>query len=200
MDLNEPTTVEDLVRHYTPELVPKPEYQYQRFVQFTSFLLGTTIAYPLFYATLGLIGVSSPGLAIVPAVMGGLGVAFAFARYVRSEQEDEAHQFSAEIRDSPWKFYEAVALKFETEINRQRARTIGPDTEWGRARLSLENAADEAERSVAYWTQRLTTEPGSAIAQAQLAAATRLREKFRTALSPKPFGSAARSAGWNGSA
>jgi len=174
MDSLELTTVEDLVRRHTPELIPQSDAVIRGIAVF---LLTGTVALP----TLAAIGVHAPALTLMLAsiagVLGGVGTGWLTHR----DHQAQLHRFSRELNDSPWLFYEAVALKFAAEVERQRARTIGPSSEWGRARLSLESAAQEADRSVAYWTQRQATERD--IAQTQLEAATRLRDKFHTALS-----------------
>jgi hypothetical protein len=178
MDSLELTSVEDLVRRHTPELIPASEPEIRFFVPVAFFLLTGTIALTLLSA----MGFQPPlplMFAGITGVAGGGGMAW----MMRRDQQAQVRRFASDLKDSPWKFYEAVALKFAAEVERQRARTIGPSSEWGRARLSLESAAQEADRSVAYWTQRLAKERGSDIAQTQLAAATRLRDKFHTALS-----------------
>jgi hypothetical protein len=182
MDSLELTTVEDLVRQHTPELIPQPE-EHQFLVQFAVFMLVATVAFPMIFLGLSTIAVTAPVAALIPASIAGAAGAISVRWFSRRDYQAQLQRFSNDLKDSPWKFYEAVALKFAAEIERQRARTLGPDTEWGRARLRLERATQEADRSVAYWTQRLSTEPSSDIAQTQLKAATRLRDKFNTALS-----------------
>jgi hypothetical protein len=173
MESLEPTTVEDLVRRHAPDLIPQSDRGIRLFVQFAGFMLIATIS----VTTLGAIGAHPSGWGpIVLGLAGALGIGWA----MRREHEAKVRLFSKQLQESPWIFYEAVASKFAAEVEVQRARTIGPDSEWGRARLSLESAAQEAERSVAYWTQRLSSD--REIATTQLAAATRLRDKFHAAL------------------
>ena len=183
MNSLEPTTAEDLVRLHTPELIPQADAETRVLAQGVVLLLVATCAYPILLISLGTIGIQAPALTLLLSSISGVAGAVVTGRWVRRDHEARLRHFSKELRDSPWKFYEAVALKFSDEIERQRARTIGPTSEWGRARHRLESAAQEAERSVAYWTHRLATEPGNDIAQTQLKAATLLRDKFTTALS-----------------
>jgi hypothetical protein len=183
MELLEPTTAEELVRQFTPELIPQPEIEFRIISQIGSFMLCATAAFPLFFYAFTTLGIQTQLWPIILSSITGVGGAVSVTRWSRRDYEEQLRHFSKELRDSPWKFYEAVARKFESEIQRQRARTIGPDSEWGRARLRLESAAQEAERSVAYWTQRLSLEPNNDIAQTQITAATQLRDKFRSALS-----------------
>ena len=183
MDSLEPTSAEDLVRLHTPELIPQADEEAWIIAQFATFLLAATSAFPILLYALGRIGIHEAGLTVMLAGIAGVAAAAGIGRYFRRDYQNQLRRFSTEVRDSPWKVYEAVALKFAREIERQRARTIGPNSEWGQARLRLESAAQEADRSVAYWIQRLSTELGNDIAKTQLAAATQLRDKFLAALS-----------------
>lgn len=178
LDSLELTSVEDLVRRHTPELIPDSDPVIRVFIPVAFFLLAATVTVTLVSA----IGIQSPLALMLAGIAGGAGGG-GIGWHMRRDHQAQLRRFSSDLKDSPWKFYEAVALKFAAEVERQRARTIGPTSEWGRARLSLESAAQEADRSVAYWTQRLAKERDSDIAQTQLAAATRLRDKFHTALS-----------------
>lgn len=173
MESLEPTTVEELVRRHTPDLVPHTGPGIS-FLVIMSYIVTWTLAVTMFAAA----GVSNPWsitLASVAGLPAAVGAGWIARRQVR--------RFAKQLKESPWLFYDAVAARFAGEVERQRARAIGPESEWGRARLSLEGAAQEADRSVAYWTQRLAKEPGSDIATTQLAAARRLRDKFHSALS-----------------
>ena len=71
---------------------------------------------------------------------------------------------------------------FRSRIQAHRKRTLGTGSEWGRARASLAEAADEAQRSSAYWRERLRVEPGNKLAQAQGEVAAKLRAKLGEAL------------------
>ena len=178
MDSLEPTTVEDLVRRHAPQLIPRSDPGIRVAVQGVFFLLTATVT----VAVLGAIGIHAPAVALTLAGISGVAAAGGIGWQMRRDHQAQVDRFSSALENAPWTLYEAVALKFVAEIERQRARTIGPESEWGRARLTLESAAQEADRSVAYWTQRLAFEPDG-IAREQLKAANRLRDKFRTALS-----------------
>ena len=78
--------------------------------------------------------------------------------------------------------HEFAVADFRERIAEHRARTIGANSEWGRARASLAEAADEAQRSVAYWRERLRAEPESELAGAQGRVADRLEAKLGEAL------------------
>lgn len=67
-------------------------------------------------------------------------------------------------------------------IGAHRARTLGPRSEWGRARAPLATALDEAEGRVAYWDERIREEPDSELASLQLRTARKLEAKLRSAL------------------
>jgi hypothetical protein len=177
MEPLEPTSVEDLVRRYTPELIPQSDRAIRLVVSGVFFVLTWTVT----VIALGAIGVHDSAATLASACLAGGAAGVGIEWQARRNHKAQVERFSNTLQNSPWVFYEAVALKFVEEIERQRARTLGPDSDWGRARLKLERAAHEADRSVAYWTQRLAMEPDG-IAQAQLVAATRLWAKFHTAL------------------
>lgn len=75
-----------------------------------------------------------------------------------------------------------AAREFRLQIGRHRARTLGADSEWGTARAALAEAADEAQRSVAYWQARVRQEPGNELAAGQSRTASGLDDKLRSAL------------------
>ena len=78
--------------------------------------------------------------------------------------------------------HEFAVAEFRERIATHRARTLGADSEWGRARSSLADAADEAQRSTAYWRERLRAEPESKLARTQGPIADRLEAKLGEAL------------------
>lgn len=80
------------------------------------------------------------------------------------------------------KVHRFAAREFRLQIGRHRARTLGADSEWGMARAALAEAADEAQRSVAYWKARVRQEPDNQLAAGQSKTATGLDEKLRSAL------------------
>ena len=67
-------------------------------------------------------------------------------------------------------------------VEAHRARTLGPGSEWGRARAPLATALDEAEGRVAYWDERIREEPDSELASLQVRTARKLEAKLRSAL------------------
>ncbi|MDE2875219.1 MAG: hypothetical protein OXU69_05895 [Gemmatimonadota bacterium] len=75
-----------------------------------------------------------------------------------------------------------AAREFRLQIGRHRARTLGADSEWGTARAALAEAADEAQRSVAYWQARVRQEPDNELAAGQSRTASGLDDKLRSAL------------------
>lgn len=72
---------------------------------------------------------------------------------------------------------------FQRQIRNHRRRTLGPKSEWGVARASLEKAADGAQRSRAYWQTRLAQEPGNPLAERSLDTAKKLDAKLGAARS-----------------
>lgn len=80
------------------------------------------------------------------------------------------------------KVHKFAAREFRLQIGRHRARTLGADSEWGTARAALAEAADEAQRSVAYWKARIEQEPDNQLAAGQSETASDLDDKLRSAL------------------
>lgn len=80
------------------------------------------------------------------------------------------------------KVHRFAARDFRLQIGRHRARTLGADSEWGMARAALAEAADEAQRSVAYWKARTEQEPDNQLAAGQSQTASDLDGKLRSAL------------------
>ena len=78
--------------------------------------------------------------------------------------------------------HQFAVREFGRQIREYRARTLGADSEWGTARASLAEAADEAQRSVAYWEGRVRQEPDNRLASGRSSAAAELDEKLRSAL------------------
>ena len=88
-------------------------------------------------------------------------------------------------RSEPWavlRVHEFAVTEFRERIQAHRERTMGRGSEWGRARSELTQAADEAQRSAAYWRERLRGEPESELARTQGRVADRLEAKLGEAL------------------
>ena len=71
---------------------------------------------------------------------------------------------------------------FRQRIQSHRARTLGSDSEWGKARTSLAEALDEARQSEAYWRLRSQQADEKDFARRQREVAARLERKLRQAL------------------
>ena len=77
--------------------------------------------------------------------------------------------------------YHFAVREFSQQVEEHRARTLGSDSDWGTARGALAEAADEAQRSAAYWRGRVRQEPGNELAASQLQTASGLEEKLQSA-------------------
>lgn len=108
------------------------------------------------------------------------------AQQRRSEIRKSAQRgIAAYGRGEPWavlRVHEFAVTEFRERIQAHRERTLGRGSEWGRARSELAQAADEAQRSAAYWRERLRGEPGSELARTQGRVADRLEAKLGEAL------------------
>ena len=131
----------------------------------------------------GLFGVL--GVAALVWVLNGLGKAYP-ARRKRSEIHATVHRGIAAYGNAePWavlRVHEFAVTEFRERIQVHRERTLGRGSEWGRARSELAEAADEAQRSAAYWRERLRGEPESDLARTQSPIADRLEAKLAEAL------------------
>ena len=90
--------------------------------------------------------------------------------------------FMRMLDDAPWEMHQAIADHFRRDIEAHRERTLGVGSEWHRARDPLKKAFDEANRSVAYWKERLGQDESNETVRAQLGTAERLSAKFGEAL------------------
>jgi hypothetical protein len=182
VDSEELVSVEDLVVQYAPELIPPLKRQLRVDAYITAFVLAAFGTYVSIFAVIeGSGGVAGPWILALTGGWLGLGGLLA-ERFVQHRYRKDYARFQRDLQQSPWKVYDLVASKFAEEIERQRARTLGPQSEWGRARQPLEHAAQEAARSVAYWQQRAAMEPDNVLPREQLQTAEQLRGKFDKAL------------------
>ena len=124
---------------------------------------------------------ATPGfLAMVVAV--GASV-FACSRlFLRVRVRRALAAFRAGETTAVGKVHRFAAREFRLQIGKHRARTLGEDSEWGMARTALAGAADEAQRSVAYWEARVRQEPDNQLAAGQSRTASDLDGKLRSAL------------------
>lgn len=72
---------------------------------------------------------------------------------------------------------------FRQLVEQHRARTMDPESEWARARAPLEKAVNDANKSVAYWRERLKSDPDNQVCLRQYRIVKGLEEKLRSALS-----------------
>lgn len=125
------------------------------------------------------------GVAALIWVLNGLGKAYP-ARRKRSEIRATVHRGIAAYGNAePWavlRVHEFAVTEFRERIQVHRERTLGRGSEWGRARSELAEAADEAQRSAAYWRERLRGEPGGDLARTQSPIANRLEAKLAEAI------------------
>ncbi len=78
--------------------------------------------------------------------------------------------------------YQRLAVdEFRRQIEIHRRRALGDRSEWAKARAELVRAVSEAQGSVAYWEERVASDPESELAQAQLEVAEGLEAKLFTA-------------------
>lgn len=117
-------------------------------------------------------------LLFVPAAVG----CFVSERIHRKQVRRRLEAFRAGDPDAVQAVCNYAATEFRRTIKSHRARTLGNNTEWGRARGSLEKALDDAQRSVAYWEKRAGAGRDNELARTQLEVAVELEAKLRLAL------------------
>ena len=87
-------------------------------------------------------------------------------------------------RGEPWavaRVHEYAVEEFRSRVAEHRERTLGDSSQWGRARASLMEAANDAQRSAAYWAARLRQEPSNEFAKSQKDVSDRLQAKLAKA-------------------
>lgn len=156
-----------------------------------SMLVGCGVLLLLFGTCVSGFSAGGPGMLSFLGVTGGIWL------LVKVTRNDSYRRRRAEIRRSvrdgieaykrgeSWavlRVHEFAVDDFRDRIQRHRARTLGAKSEWGLARASLAEAADEAARSTAYWRERLRVEPGNKLALSQREVAAKLRVKLGEAL------------------
>ena len=131
----------------------------------------------------GLFGVL--GVAALVWVLNGLRKTYPTRRKRSAILKLAEDGIAAYQRAEPWavlQVHEFAVTEFRERIQVHRERTLGRGSEWGRARSELAQAADDAQRSAAYWRERLRGEPGSDLARTQSPIADRLEAKLAEAL------------------
>lgn len=179
---NGPLGVEQLVREYAAELLPSPEPLSERIKEYLgATALGLVVAIGTASALWS--GEAWPTgrytLLVVSVVLGTIALA---ERFMRVEHHSRVERTLRDLVEDPGQIYEAVARNFRKEIQAQRDRTLGPESEWSRAWAPLLESADQANRSAAYWRQRLVNEPEDERLASQLKTAERLEQKFGDAI------------------
>lgn len=174
-------SIEDLARQYAPELVPDPDRDTFA-VHVAAFTGALLLAYWVLHFVLGPGGDLLQPFSFVVAGSFTVAGVFIARKTLRSGHQENLAVFKRTLIDEPWVIYERVANQFTAELERQRARMLGPDSDWGRTRQPLLAATQEAARSMAYWKQRTSMDPSSESARQQLALAEHLARKFQDAL------------------
>ena len=95
---------------------------------------------------------------------------------------ERMRHYQRQLNETPGVLFDEIASKFRREIRVHREKVLGPDSEWGRARAPLLEAKDEANRSVAYWRERMEHDATNEAARVQLRSADELEVKFAAAL------------------
>jgi hypothetical protein len=180
-DSPEALDIQKLVREHMPELVPDPLQE----VRVTTHVLGlaasTYVGLVVSYWILGDRYFEHAGFLAIPLTAWALG-AVVCEYALRRSHANRVREFTERSTAAPWTLFATITACFRRDIERQRERTLGPYSQWAKARQPLKEASDEANRSAAYWRQRLEMEPDNEVARSSLETAERLEQKFRGAV------------------
>jgi hypothetical protein len=153
-DSPEALDIQELVREHMPELVPDPLQE----VRVTTHVLGlaasTYVGLVVSYWILGDRYFEHAGFLAIPLTAWALG-AVVCEYALRRSHANRVREFTERSTAAPWTLFATITERFRRDIERQRERTLGPYSEWAKARQPLKEASDEANRSAAYWRQRL---------------------------------------------
>ena len=173
--------IEELVARYAPDIRPVLSVR-TRLGSVGFSLLAAGYAWMVHaYVLYGEAYLSKPGTLLVGALWLALGLVGGevISRYVHRSR---LRIFRRLVEETPWVIHGEIAARFRREIQAQRDRTMGAGSEWHAARQPLQDAFDQANRSMAYWRERLKQDPSNEVTGAQLATAERLTGKFSDAL------------------
>jgi len=172
--------VAELVATFAPKLLPTLERADLVGTAFSMGFIGAIIA--LIAAQLAGLAVSGVGVAMGVMSLGGAVGAVIGVYERRARHRRSVRHFTLTCESNPLPLYEKIAQHFKVQINVSRARMLGPQSDWHRSRAPLEAAKDEADRSVAYWSERLKEDKENSVAVLQLTTAKSLKSKFSDAL------------------
>ena len=165
-----------LITSYAPELKPRLHRE-------VGLVLGGLglVAFTMAVALM-LAGTLTPVNALV-----AFGVTFGLSALLsevisRFEHRSAARDYERRVLFRPDILYGQVADKFKTEITDYRTRMLGPQSDWHKARDPLKQAQDEANRSIAYWGERLRQGGDSEVVERNIEIAENLSLKFTRAL------------------
>jgi hypothetical protein len=178
---NDVVRVEEVVARYAPELEPKLDARRRLPPYLLGVLAGAYLAALVSWAVLGpeFEPASAAWFIAVPCWLAGLVGGEIAARLLH---RGALRDFGRMVENTPWEVHHAVAERFRQDIAAHRRRTLGEGSEWHRARDPLKTAFDEANRSAAYWRERLDQDELNETVRKQLATAERLSAKFGEAL------------------
>lgn len=181
MDLIDPEAVamEDLVRRYLPGRVPQLTMEQRLPVIIGGGFLIWAGGLTILAAT----GIWTPldGFSLLGSFLGSLCATAVGSEIVfRWDHRKQLARFHGDLATGA--LLGDVVERFREEIERYRSRTLGSNSDWARARDPLSKAKDEANRAVEYWSERAKDEDMAEVAEAKLALARTLEDKFGKAI------------------
>lgn len=161
-----------LVAAYAPEFEPRAP---SLLMTWLGWLAGTLVANALIF---GATVTGSPLTWVPVLVVSGTG-AWVTSRVMLAWR---IHAYEQTIEKRPYELHEMVAYKFRGEIEEHRARLLGDDTEWQQTRAALRRAEDDANQSLAYWTERVVEDRKNELAVSHKRTVQLLQSKLSDAI------------------
>jgi len=161
-----------LVAAYAPEFEPQAP---SLLLAWLAWLVGALVANALIFAAT----VTGSPLTWLPVlVVSGTG-AWVTSRGMLAWR---IYVYEQTIEKRPYELHEMLACKFREEIEEHRARLLGDDTEWQQTRAALRRAEDDANQSLAYWTDRALEDRRNELAGSHRRTAQLLHSKLSDAV------------------
>ncbi len=172
-------STEALVEHFAPELAPRLGWG----ERFGPYLAGLVLA--LWLVQIAIDVTAGPLVAgrLAAVVAAALTMFFVVGEGgARLSQAADRRNHARWLRESPLDFQERLVGIFDQRIQARRHELLGDESEAGLSRQELERALHEAERSQAYWRERVEQDPSDPVIGTHAATADALASKVRHAL------------------
>ncbi|MEQ8331185.1 MAG: hypothetical protein RH859_12065 [Longimicrobiales bacterium] len=170
---------ESLVDRFAPELAPRLGIE-ERFGPYVGSIIFTLVVLSLLAQMAGVVLVDAAAAVTLGAsFLGGTALGEGVARVMHAQEQRRHRTWLAE---RPWEVQERLVSLFRSRVEARRHDLLGPQSSWATTRRPLEEAMQEAERSLRYWEEREGQAPDDPNVVAHRAMAGELAEKLGRAL------------------